>query len=137
MTTMILLAATLLLFVAIDAVWLTLVTAPEFRETLGAILRPTPKWSAAVLFYLLYAGAMVWFVIGPGAAGQGSLFSVALNGAALGLLAYGTYELTSMSTVKGWTWHLVMVDTGWGMFLTACVSVIIVWAARALSVNLP
>jgi uncharacterized membrane protein len=35
------------------------------------------------------------------------------------LLAYGTYEATNMATLRGWSWQMVVVDTGWGMLLTA------------------
>lgn len=32
-----------------------------------------------------------------------------------------TYELTSMSVMKGWSWHMVAVDTLWGTLLTAII----------------
>ena len=36
-----------------------------------------------------------------------------------GLVAYGTYNLTNMATVKGWSASVVFVDMLWGGSLTA------------------
>ena len=36
-----------------------------------------------------------------------------------GLVAYGTYNLTNMATVKGWSYKVVYVDMLWGGMLTA------------------
>jgi uncharacterized membrane protein len=33
-------------------------------------------------------------------------------------MAYGTYEFTSMSTMKNWSWAMVATDTIWGAVLT-------------------
>jgi uncharacterized membrane protein len=32
-----------------------------------------------------------------------------------------TYELTSMSVMKGWSWNMVAIDTLWGTLLTAII----------------
>ena len=37
----------------------------------------------------------------------------------VGLVAYGTYDLTNLATVQAWTWRLALVDTAWGTVLTA------------------
>jgi uncharacterized membrane protein len=42
----------------------------------------------------------------------------ALHGAMIGAMAYGTYEFTSMSIMKNWSWSMVAVDTSWGAVLT-------------------
>lgn len=34
-----------------------------------------------------------------------------------------TYELTSMSVIKGWSWEMVAVDILWGTLLTAIIGV--------------
>ena len=36
-----------------------------------------------------------------------------------GLVAYGTYNLTNMAVLKGWSPTVVFVDMFWGGFLTA------------------
>jgi len=45
--------------------------------------------------------------------------STLLYGALFGLFCYATFELTSMSLLKHWTWQVVIVDIAWGMFVTA------------------
>jgi uncharacterized membrane protein len=42
-----------------------------------------------------------------------------LYGALFGLFCYATFELTSLSLLKHWTWAVVAVDVPWGTFVTA------------------
>ena len=62
---------------------------------------------------------LVWseiFVSGPpGATWQSTL----LYGALFRLFCYATFELTSMSMLKHWTWLVVIVDVTRGAFVTA------------------
>jgi uncharacterized membrane protein len=44
-------------------------------------------------------------------------------GALFGFVTYATYDLTNLSTLKGFPVKLVVVDMAWGMFVTAAVSV--------------
>lgn len=44
--------------------------------------------------------------------------------ALFGVGAYMTYELTSMSVMKGWSWNMVMVDVLWGGLLTGIIGYI-------------
>ena len=80
----------------------------------------TVFWPAAVLFYSLYVGATVaWAVLGterPSAAAR--------RGAALGLVVYGTYELTNWAILRGWPALLVPIDIGWGVLLTSTASLV-------------
>ena len=46
-----------------------------------------------------------------------------LYGAAFGLFAYATYDLTNLATVSVWTMPLAIMDTAWGAVLTAIASV--------------
>jgi uncharacterized membrane protein len=131
MTPLLLYPFILALFVAVDAIWLTYVSAPEFRATLGDALLETPIWAAAILFYVLFGAALWWFAVFPGVTQGHSLWWIALNGAFVGLVAYGTYDLTNMSTLKGWTWHLVAVDVAWGTALSGVVSAVAGIVGRA------
>ena len=45
--------------------------------------------------------------------------STLLYGALFGLFCYATFELTSLSLLKHWTWPVVMMDVAWGSFVTA------------------
>ena len=45
--------------------------------------------------------------------------STLLYGALFGFFCYATFELTSLSLLKHWTWPVVMMDVAWGSFVTA------------------
>ena len=40
-------------------------------------------------------------------------------GALFGFFCYMTFELTSLSLLKHWTWAVVLLDVSWGTFVTA------------------
>lgn len=108
-------------FIVVDAVFLTLVMRPIFESHIGGMLRASPDWLAAAVFYLAYAAGVLWFAIMPGVA-AGSALKAAGTGVLLGAMAYGTYELTNMATLNNWSWRMVVADTAWGAFLTGLVA---------------
>lgn len=110
----------LLVVVAGDALWLSYFARAMFRPVLGDILLDNPRWSAAVLFYLLYAAGVLMFPIALG--GRAGWASAAVYGALFGFLAYVTYDLTNLATIKAWTLPLALIDIGWGALLTALAS---------------
>jgi len=105
-------------FLAFDVVWLSiaggLLYRPLLQEMLAENFRPAP----AALFYLLYIAGAVIFAVLPALA-TGKLSTAVLNGAVLGLVAYGTYDLTNQATLKVWPPLLTVVDLVWGSALTA------------------
>jgi uncharacterized membrane protein len=107
--------ATQMVLIPIDFVFLGLVAKGFFTAQVGDMLgeiRPAP----AILFYLLYGVGILIFVSGPvGATWQSAL----LYGALFGLFCYATFELTSLSLLKHWTWPVVVVDISWGIVVTA------------------
>lgn len=114
----------------LDFLWLSTATRLFYRPRLGPLLNEMPVWPAAVAFYLLYAAGVTLFVLRPALADGTSPLIAALYGAAFGLVAYGTYDLTNHATVKGWPWAVTLVDMGWGALLTALASGLAVWAGR-------
>lgn len=109
---------TALVFLAADALWLGLAMKDFYARQLGGLLRDQPDLLVAGLFYLVYAGGIVLFAVAP--ALQSGSWRLALGyGAALGLLAYGTYDATNLATLKGWPVVVSVVDTLWGISLTA------------------
>lgn len=116
-------------FLAVDMVWLLLIARGFYREQLGSLMADTINAPAAVAFYVLYAlGAMV-FVIVP-ALESGGVTRAFLMGVLLGLVAYGTYDLTNLATVKGWPAQLAIVDMLWGAALTGAASAFAVFVGR-------
>ncbi|PWE31102.1 DUF2177 domain-containing protein [Pararhodobacter marinus] len=114
---MILYIATAVIFLALDAVMLSLVMKPLFARHLGDAMRDSPMLGAAGAFYLAYVAGLVVLVSLP-ALRDADPMRALLYGALVGAMAYGTYEFTSMSVMKDWSWSMVVTDTLWGTVLT-------------------
>ena len=114
-------ATTALAFCALDFTWLGLV-APRFYDSqIGALLLPQPNLIPALIFYLLYVVGLVVFCVLPGIA-KGEWHHAAIPGALLGLVAYGTYDLSNLATLQHWTMPLTIVDMTWGTVASAIAS---------------
>jgi len=108
-------------FLAIDMVWLVVVARGFYRKQLGFLLSDQPNWWAAIAFYLLFVAGLLVFVIVP-ALDAVSVRKALILGAFFGLVAYATYDLTNMATVKNWPWTVTLVDMAWGAVLATSVS---------------
>lgn len=109
----------------IDSVWLFSMR-PFYKKYIGYLMGESFKWGAAVVFYPLYALAIVIFIVAPALRNQTSLIHTFLLGALLGLTAYGAYDLTNHATIKDWSIVMTLVDMLWGAVLTGAVSLIVV-----------
>ncbi|QRM57543.1 DUF2177 family protein [Sinorhizobium sp. BG8] len=110
--------ATAIVFFGIDFVWLSKV-APEFyKSRIGDLLLDEPNFAAAGLFYLFYVAGIVYFVVAPALHG-GNWMNAMVGGALLGLIAYGTYDMTNLATLKNWSLTVSLVDMLWGAMLTS------------------
>lgn len=105
----------------LDFIWLGYVAKKLYYSEMGALLLEKPNMSAALLFYVIYVVGVVVFVVNP-ALEKGSLAYAAGFGALFGLVAYATYDLTSLAVIKGFTPKIVVIDLLWGMILTATVA---------------
>ena len=105
----------------LDWIWLGTVAKTFYRSQIGKLLLEKPNMTAAVLFYLIYVVGVVTFVISP-ALEKGSLGYALTRGALFGFVAYATYDLTNLATMKGFTTKVVVVDLAWGALLTATVA---------------
>jgi uncharacterized membrane protein len=114
---------------AIDIVWLVFIARKFYATQLGALLKPDVNWLAAIIFYLIFIAGLVSFVISPALEKQ-SLIHALLYGAFFGLVAYATYDLTNLATMKDFPLLVTIVDLAWGMFLSAAVSAITYLLAR-------
>ena len=131
MSLIVLILVTGLIFLVADAVMLPTVVKPLFERHLGNAILDSPRILPAVLFYVLYLAGIIWFAGWP--ALRDGVPSVALvNGAILGLVAYGTYELVSWTVMRDWHPSMVAVDMAWGTALTAVAAWGGVMAARAV-----
>ncbi|QBR30898.1 MULTISPECIES: DUF2177 family protein [Pseudomonas] len=107
--------ATLLAFLLLDGIWLGVLMAPTYRELLGSLMLEKPLLVPAAVFYCLYVFGCVLFVVLPAQSWQ----RAAKMGALLGLVAYGTYDLTNWATLRGWSVQVSLMDWAWGAFATA------------------
>jgi uncharacterized membrane protein len=107
--------ATMIVLIPIDFLFLGTVAKSFFTAQVGDMLGEF-RLPPAILFYLLFvAGILIFVNAAPDATWQSTL----LYGALFGFFCYATFELTSMSLLKHWTWSVVAVDIAWGTFVTA------------------
>ena len=115
LTTFFIAGATFLLF---DLTWLGYVARDLYRKEMGALLTENFRLAPAVAFYVIYVAAIVYFAVLP-AWRSGEWSDAIVPGAVLGLVAYGTYDLTALAVVRDWPLRLSLIDMAWGTFLTA------------------
>lgn len=116
MQPVILYASTVIIFLILDGIMLTLVMKPLFTRHLGTALIDPIRMAPALLFYAAYIAGLVWLVSWPALRSGGS---VLLPAAIIGAMAYGTYEFTSFAVMRDWHWSMVATDLTWGTVLTA------------------
>lgn len=115
-----------LVFLALDAMWLSLTGSRLYRPALGAVLRPDFDAYAALLFYACYLAGLTHFAIRSSRSAREAM----LQGAAFGFVAYATYDLTNQATLVGWPWALTAIDLAWGSFASAVASTVAWRCAR-------
>jgi uncharacterized membrane protein len=120
----------LVTMVVLDGVWLGVIAASLYRDALGSLMAdPVNLWAAGA-FYLVYPVGLVVFAVRPGdGAGAGA---VAARGALFGLIAYATYDLTNLATLKGFPVGIALIDMLWGTVISAVASAAARRATRAL-----
>ena len=111
-------AGALVALLVLDGVWLGWLMRDFVQQRLGPLMLDKPNFVAAAMFYLVYAVGIWFFAIRPVAPDDGWT-RAALLGAALGFIAYATYDLTNTATLKNWSIQFSVVDLLWGTFATA------------------
>ena len=124
--------ATIVVFSILDFIWLGTVAFSFYETHIGTLLLDAPNWNAGLAFYFMYMAGIFYFAVIPGVRRMSPLRGL-LNGALLGFLAYGTYDLTNMATLKNWSWQVVAVDMAWGTFATGLTGFLATLAARRFS----
>jgi uncharacterized membrane protein len=111
-------ASTLLVMVLVDLVWLGILVRPLYQRGIGHLMAEQANLPFAGLFYLMYTFGIVYLGIAPNASVPG-VKAVFFAGAALGLFAYATYDLTNLAVLRGWPVWLAVIDMAWGTLITA------------------
>jgi uncharacterized membrane protein len=120
--------------IVLDMVWLGLIAKSLYQDGIGYLMAPNPVVPVAALFYAVYALGVLVFAVIPGSrtAGWGGCLGM---GALLGLVAYSTYDLSNLATLRGWPGGLAVIDICWGVGIStvcaACGRLAWNWAAKA------
>ena len=122
---------TALIFLIIDIIWLSFAVKSFYRPNIGHLLLDKPVMWAAAMFYIVYVFGIGVVIIEP-SIDLDNIISFLFKAFVFGLVAYGTYNLTNMATVKGWSPNVVFVDTIWGGLLTAFSSYYAILLAKKL-----
>jgi uncharacterized membrane protein len=123
--------ATAVVFLALDAIWLSFSASLLYRPLLGSLLREDFLLAPAGLFYLIYTIGIVVFAIWP-ALPSGRATAAGLRGLFLGLFGYSVYDLTNQATLREWPVAVTLADLLWGSLLTAVAAIAGFLAARAV-----
>ena len=106
-------AATAIVMISIDLVWLGFIAKPLYQQGIGHLLSERPNIPVAIIFYALFALGLVIFAVAPNDSPE--RWGKALLCAALfGFFAYATYDLTNLATLKDWPIGLSLIDMAWG-----------------------
>ncbi len=114
------------LFLIIDFIWLSIAVKFIYKPLLGSLLLEKPILWAAFTFYFLYIVGITFLVLKPNL-NNFQIFDAFWMGALFGLVAYGTYDLTNLATIKNWSLKVTIIDLIWGGVLTSTVSSLSIW----------
>ena len=118
-----------IIFLIIDVLWLSYSVKHFYKPNLGPLLNDKPVMWAAILFYLVYVFGLAVVILQPAIVND-SISQSFWTGLVFGLVAYGTYNLTNMATVKNWSVNVVIVDMIWGGLLTGSSSAIGIYLSK-------
>lgn len=110
-------AATVVVIVAIDLIWLGVIAKPMYARGIGHLMADRPNVIAAILFYLIFAVGLMMFAVVPNQIDLGWQKTL-IAAAAFGFIAYATYDLTNLATLKNWPIGLSIIDMAWGTLVS-------------------
>lgn len=114
---------TLVVFFLIDIVWLAFIGKNFYQNQIGFLMKSSPNWIAALIFYALFIMGLLFFVVNPSLEKDSIKYAITA-GMLFGLITYSTYDLTNLATIQNWPLKVTIVDMIWGTFLTGSVSTI-------------
>jgi uncharacterized membrane protein len=124
--------AVLLVFGAIDAVWLTTMGPVIYRPALGDILLSSLRVAPAIAFYLTFPIGVVIFAVLPALRTQTPMTATTLA-LLFGALAYATYDLTNYATLRNWNLQITVLDIGYGALASSVAATLAYFAVRAIA----
>jgi uncharacterized membrane protein len=125
-------ALTLCTCLTIDLTWIGLIAKNFYQKHLGYLMNENFNLPVGLLFYALFALALVIFVIAPAQEKQ-SLQKALMLGFFFGLVTYSAYDLTNQATIKDWPMIVTIIDMLWGASMAAATSGITFYIASKLN----
>ena len=110
----------------LDGVWLGVLAKDFYKREFGTLMTDSVRLVPAIGFYVLYPLGIVFLAL---ASGPDSIGEAALRCAVVGLVAYGTYDLSNLATLRGYSTPVTLVDWAWGTFATTVAGTTAWWAA--------
>ena len=114
-------------FFLIDLLWIGVIAKGFYAKFVGSMMGDQVNWVAASIFYLIYIGGIVLFVLIPALKNGSGVLHVMVMGGLLGLFAYSTFDLTALALFKDWRLIVALVDMVWGTLLTAGTAGVTLW----------
>lgn len=109
----------LLSLMVADTIWLGSTINPLYKPAMGSLMTGQVNWIGAVGFYLTYTSGVLLLVVKPYLdTPDKNRVALGLKAALLGLVAFGTYDLTGLAVIRDWPLGLSFIDMGWGMITT-------------------
>ena len=120
--------------VLIDLIWIGVVAQGIYQDQIGYLLNTDIGWIPALLFYLLYSVAVAYFIVLPAIRTGGPLQAL-YRGLFFGLVAYATYDLTNLATIRDWPLAITLIDMLYGMIVTGIASAMAYMFGKKLIAN--
>jgi len=114
-------------FFLIDLLLIGVIAKGFYAKFIGSMMDDQVNWVAALMFYLIYIGGIVLFVLIPALKNGSGVLHVMVMGGLLGLFAYSTFDLTALALFKDWPLIVAIVDMVWGTLLTAGTAAATLW----------
>jgi uncharacterized membrane protein len=105
----------------LDFIWLGFIAKKLYYNEMGDILLTKPNMIPALLFYVIYVVGSVLLVVEPALSKESWQHAIGI-GALFGFVAYATYDLTNLATMKSFSKKIVVIDLIWGTFITTVVA---------------
>jgi uncharacterized membrane protein len=120
-------AVMLMVFIACDLLWIGVIAQPMYQQGIGHLMTDQPNLNAAIFFYLIYPAGLLYLV--PAIQRPMDKWrDVILPAAIFGFVAYATYDLSNLATLKDWPVQMSIIDMAWG----TCLAVVTAFAGRMI-----
>lgn len=100
-----------------DFLWLSFATPRYYSPLMGELLRRDVQMVPAIAFYLIFAFGLAHFAVSENVGASSK--KIAFDGGLVGLIGYGTYNLSALAVIKGWSLSLTIIDMVWGVSVSA------------------